>query len=215
MVLRPYQYYAAEAIQRRARESDGNGYVWHTTGSGKTLTSFKAAQLLLDLDEVDKVVFVVDRNNLDYQTTKEFNHFQKDSVDGTGDTQQLVAQLNDPNRDFLVTTIQKLNHAVLRPRYLSRIEHLRESKVVFIFDECHRTQFGVTHKRISDHFTQAQLFGFTGTPILKENASRNAGEADDARPLRAPAAYLRDYGRNSGCERAAVQRGIRWPLPRA
>jgi type I restriction enzyme R subunit len=173
MVLRPYQYYAAEAIQRRARESDGNGYIWHTTGSGKTLTSFKAAQLLLDLDEVHKVVFVVDRNDLDYQTTTEFNYYQKGSVDGTENTKELVAHLNDPNKDFIVTTIQKLNNAVLRPRYLSRVEDLRDQKIIFIFDECHRSQFGVTHQRITDHFNNAQLFGFTGTPILEENASRN------------------------------------------
>ena len=173
MVLRPYQYYAAEAIQRRVRESDNNGYVWHTTGSGKTLTSFKAAQLALALEEVDKVVFVVDRNDLDYQTTKEFDHFEKGSVDGSDNTKQLVTQLNDPNKNFLVTTIQKLNNAILRPRYLRSIESLKESKIVFIFDECHRSQFGKTHLRITEHFANAQLFGFTGTPILAKNATRN------------------------------------------
>lgn len=173
MVLRPYQFYAAEAIQQRVKESNNNGYIWHTTGSGKTLTSFKAAQLALDLAEVDKVVFVVDRNDLDYQTTKEFDHFEKDSVDGTGNTRQLVANLNDPAKKFLVTTIQKLNNAVLRPRHLRAIDELKRAKIVFIFDECHRSQFGKTHKRIVEHFANAQLFGFTGTPILAKNATRN------------------------------------------
>ena len=173
MVLRPYQYYAAEAIQRRVRESNDNGYIWHTTGSGKTLTSFKAAQLVLELDEVDKVLFVVDRNDLDYQTTKEFDHFEKGSVDGTDNTRELVKHLNDPDKNFLVTTIQKLNNAVLRPHNLRRIDALKEAKIVFIFDECHRSQFGVTHQRITEHFANAQLFGFTGTPILAKNATRN------------------------------------------
>lgn len=173
MVLRPYQYYAAEAIQRRVRESNDNGYIWHTTGSGKTLTSFKAAQLVLELDEVDKVVFVVDRNDLDHQTTLEFDHYEKGSVSGTGNTRELVKHLNNPDKHFLVTTIQKLNNAVLRPHNLRRIDALRDAKIIFIFDECHRSQFGVTHQRITDHFTNAQLFGFTGTPILAKNATRN------------------------------------------
>ncbi|MEO3479887.1 type I restriction endonuclease subunit R [Phaeobacter sp. CAU 1743] len=170
MVLRSYQYYAAERIQERVEQGRKNGYIWHTTGSGKTLTSFKAAQNLIALPKVDKVVFVVDRADLDYQTTKEFNHFQPGSVDGTDNTRQLVTQLADPNTKLVITTIQKLNTAISRDLYGPRLEHLKRGRVVFIFDECHRSQFGETHRRIRAFFERAQLFGFTGTPILKENA---------------------------------------------
>ena len=169
MVLRPYQYYAVEAIIDRVKNSDKNGYIWHTTGSGKTLTSFKAAQLLVALPQVEKVVFVVDRRDLDYQTTREFNHFSDGSVDGTSNTAKLVEQFNDDTQ-LIVTTIQKLNTAIQRRRYLQKMEPLRQQKVVFIFDECHRSQFGDTHQRIIGFFQQAQLFGFTGTPIFAENA---------------------------------------------
>ncbi len=174
MVLRPYQYYAVEAIIDRVKNSRKNGYIWHTTGSGKTLTSFKAAQVLKALPEVDKVVFVVDRKDLDYQTTREFNEFSKGSVDGTEDTGTLVQQLGD-GTDLIVTTIQKLNTAITGPRYERRMAHLRDKRVVFIFDECHRSQFGETHGRIVDYFRGAQLFGFTGTPIFAENAYSGPG----------------------------------------
>lgn len=170
MVLRSYQYYAAERIQERVEQGRKNGYVWHTTGSGKTLTSFKAAQNLIALPKVDKVVFVVDRADLDYQTTKEFNHFQPGSVDGTDNTRQLVTQLADPNTKLVITTIQKLNTAISGDLYGPRLEHLKRGRVVFIFDECHRSQFGDTHRRIRGFFERCQLFGFTGTPILEENA---------------------------------------------
>lgn len=170
MVLRSYQYYAAERIQERVEQGRKNGYVWHTTGSGKTLTSFKAAQNLIALPKVDKVVFVVDRADLDYQTTKEFNHFQPGSVDGTDNTRQLVTQLADPNTKLVITTIQKLNTAISRDLYGPRLEHLKRGRVIFIFDECHRSQFGDTHRRIRAFFERCQLFGFTGTPILEENA---------------------------------------------
>jgi len=170
MVLRSYQYYAAERIQERVEQGRKNGYIWHTTGSGKTLTSFKAAQNLIALPKVDKVVFVVDRADLDYQTTKEFNHFQPGSVDGTDNTRQLVTQLADPNTRLVITTIQKLNTAISRDLYGPRLEPLRKGRVVFIFDECHRSQFGDTHRRIRAFFERCQLFGFTGTPILEENA---------------------------------------------
>lgn len=170
MVLRSYQYYAAERILDRVEQGRKNGYIWHTTGSGKTLTSFKAAQNLIALPKVDKVVFVVDRADLDYQTTKEFNHFRPGSVDGTDNTRELVAQLADPNTKLVITTIQKLNTAISRDLYGPRLEHLKRGRVVFIFDECHRSQFGDTHRRIRAFFERCQLFGFTGTPILEENA---------------------------------------------
>lgn len=170
MVLRPYQYFAAEKILERVQLRQGNGYVWHTTGSGKTLTSFKAAQNLVALPKVDKVVFVVDRADLDYQTTKEFNHFEPGSVDGTDNTRQLVRQLTDPTKRLVITTIQKLNTAISRDRWALELENIGAGRVVFIFDECHRSQFGEAHRKIVDFFPKAQLFGFTGTPIFVDNA---------------------------------------------
>lgn len=172
MVLRPYQYHAVEAIVERVKNGRKNGYIWHTTGSGKTLTSFKAAQVLIALPKVHKVVFVVDRADLDYQTTREFNFFRDGSVDGTNDTKSLVTQLEGDNK-LIVTTIQKLNKAISHKRFSPRIEALKSERVVFIFDECHRSQFGQTHKNITGFFTKAQLFGFTGTPIFAENAVGN------------------------------------------
>jgi len=175
MVLRPYQYYAVEAIMERVRETDKHGYIWHTTGSGKTLTSFKAAQLLTELpaELVHKVLFVVDRADLDYQTTNEFNNFSAGSVDSTDSTRTLVRQLAGDNNRLIVTTIQKLNTAISKHKYENRLADLRDKPVVLIFDECHRSQFGDTHKRINDFFGRAQMFGFTGTPIFKENATFN------------------------------------------
>ena len=172
MVLRPYQYYAAEKIIERVTNTNKNGYIWHTTGSGKTLTSFKASQLIMNLPDIHKVVFVVDRKDLDYQTTKEFNNFSEGSVDGTSNTNALVKQFGDDTR-LLVTTIQKLNNAIGGYRYEEEMSKLKDKKIVFIFDECHRTQFGETHKRIKKFFTNHQMFGFTGTPIFAENAVKN------------------------------------------
>ncbi|GCC51318.1 type I restriction endonuclease subunit R [Chryseotalea sanaruensis] len=172
MILRPYQYYAVEAIIKQVKTSNNNGYIWHTTGSGKTLTSFKASQIIMDLPEVYKVVFVVDRKDLDYQTMNEFNAFKKDSVDVTDNTASLVSQLTDDTK-LVLTTIQKLNNAISRAHFEKKLTHLREKKVVFIFDECHRSQFGDTHERITQYFQKAQLFGFTGTPIFAENAAKN------------------------------------------
>ncbi len=171
MVLRPYQYFATEAIIKQVKYSNENAYIWHTTGSGKTLTSFKASQILMELPEVYKVVFVVDRKDLDFQTMNEFNAFKKDSVDVTDNTQSLVKQLTD-NTKLVLTTIQKLNNAV-SDRFKTSIEPLRHKKIVFIFDECHRSQFGETHERITKFFDKSQLIGFTGTPIFAENASKN------------------------------------------
>ncbi|MCA9733730.1 type I restriction endonuclease subunit R, partial [candidate division KSB1 bacterium] len=148
------------------------GYIWHTTGSGKTLTSFKTAQILTHYPKVFKVVFVVDRKDLDYQTTKEFNSFSKGSIDGTNNTHMLVKQLTGDNK-LIVTTIQKLNNAISKSRYLVKMEALKDKRIVFIFDECHRSQFGKTHKDIKNFFTKCQMFGFTGTPIFEKNAGTN------------------------------------------
>ncbi|CAL2087260.1 type I restriction endonuclease subunit R [Tenacibaculum sp. 190524A05c] len=172
MVLRPYQYYATEAIVERVKNSTKFGYIWHTTGSGKTLTSFKTAQILTNLEGVKKVVFVVDRKDLDYQTIKEFNSFSEGSIDATNNTGKLVKQFSDDTK-LIVTTIQKLNTAIYKPKYLASMEALKNERVVFIFDECHRSQFGDTHNRIKDFFSNAQLFGFTGTPIFKDNSVKN------------------------------------------
>ena len=179
MILRPYQYYAVEALVKKVKETakvaepvEANGYIWHTTGSGKTLTSFKASQIIMDLPSVDKVLFVVDRKDLDYQTMKEFNSFKKDSVDVTNNTNNLVKQLTDDSK-LVLTTIQKLNNAISKDHYKKRLASLKDKKVVIIFDECHRSQFGDTHQRITEYFTNNQLFGFTGTPIFADNASKN------------------------------------------
>jgi len=172
MVLRPYQFYAVEAIIDRVSNSDKNGYIWHTTGSGKTLTSFKASQILMKIPTVDKVVFVVDRKDLDFQTSKEFNSFSDGSVDGTENTKALVKQFCDDTK-LIVTTIQKLNSAISKKQYLNQMEAMREKHVVFIFDECHRSQFGETHKAINRFFEKNQMIGFTGTPIFAQNAVSN------------------------------------------
>lgn len=172
MVLRPYQFYAVEALIDRVKNSNKNGYIWHTTGSGKTLTSFKASQIIMNLPQVKKVVFVVDRKDLDYQTNKEFNSFSKGCIDGTDNTKQLVQQFADDTK-LIVTTIQKLNTAISKKQYLSKMEKLQEERIVFIFDECHRSQFGETHNRIKAFFKNIQLFGFTGTPIFSDNAVKN------------------------------------------
>ena len=172
MVLRPYQYYATEAIINQVHNNRKNGYIWHTTGSGKTLTSFKASQIIMDLPEVHKVVFVVDRKDLDYQTMKEFNSFKKDSVDVTSNTRSLVRQFKDDTK-LILTTIQKLNNAISLGRHQTAMSHLQDKRLVFIFDECHRSQFGETHQRITSFFQNAQLFGFTGTPIFADNAQKN------------------------------------------
>ena len=171
MVLRPYQYFATEAIIKQVATTNDNAYIWHTTGSGKTLTSFKASQIIMELPGVHKVVFVVDRKDLDYQTMNEFNAFKKDSVDVTDNTHSLVRQLKD-NTKLVLTTIQKLNNAI-SDRFKSEIDSLRNEKIVFIFDECHRSQFGDTHGRITEFFAKSQLIGFTGTPIFAENAAKN------------------------------------------
>ena len=171
-VLRPYQFYATEALVDRVKNSNDNAYIWHTTGSGKTLTSFKASQIIMRMPKVHKVVFVVDRKDLDYQTAREFNGFCKGSVDETTNTHTLVKQLNDNGTKLILTTIQKHNNAIMNPKHLSYVSHLQDKKFVFIFDECHRSQFGDTHNNIKKFFTHAQMFGFTGTPIFADNANQ-------------------------------------------
>ena len=169
MVLRPYQFYAVEKILDKVTNSNDNGYIWHTTGAGKTLTSFKAAQLVSELDDVDKVMFVVDRHDLDTQTQSEYEAFEPGAVDGTDNTDELVKRLHS-NSKIIITTIQKLNAAVSKTWYSNKIETIRHSRIVMIFDECHRSHFGESHKRIMKFFDNAQVFGFTGTPIFTENA---------------------------------------------
>ena len=166
MVLRAYQYYAVEAILDKALNTRQNGYVWHTTGSGKTLTSFKVSQILSKEPNIDKIIFVVDRQDLDYQTFKEFNSFSQGAVDSTYNTKKLVKQLLGMDK-LIITTIQKLSRAVTRHK---SIERVKNQKIILIFDECHRSQFGKMHDVITSFFTNLQYFGFTGTPIFAINS---------------------------------------------
>lgn len=185
MIMRPYQIYAVKAIMDCIHQNCGNGYIWHTTGSGKTLTSFKASTLLKDNPDVDKCLFVVDRKDLDRQTREEFNRFQEGSVEENTNTEALVRRLlsDDYADKVIVTTIQKLGLALdgtNRRNYKERLEPLRDQRMVFIFDECHRSQFGENHKAIKEFFPNAQLFGFTGTPIFEKNASYQQVEGQQA-----------------------------------
>lgn len=179
MVMRPYQMYAVEALVKRATETNNNGYIWHTTGSGKTLTSFKAGQILADEESIKKVFFLVDRQDLDSQTIAEFNKFQKGSVDRTDKTEILIEQIQNPMKRFIVTTIQKMNNAIKSPRYTKVMEPYKQEHVVFIIDECHRSQFGDMRKEIDRHFQNAQYFGFTGTPRFVENKSQDGRTTAD------------------------------------
>ena len=169
MVMRPYQIYAVKAARRRVLEANQNGYVFACTGSGKTLTSFKLAQLLRDEPRIDKVIFLIDRKDLDDQTVDEYNSFEKDCVDNSDSTYVLVKQLQDSDRKLIVTTIQKMAHAVNSKRYEQLMDSYRDKKVVFIIDECHRSQFGKMHGDIDRHFQRANYIGFTGTPIFEAN----------------------------------------------
>ncbi|MEO5368971.1 MAG: type I restriction endonuclease subunit R [Magnetococcus sp. DMHC-1] len=185
VIMRPYQIYAVSAIVDCIHQNCGNGYIWHTTGSGKTLTSFKAATLLKDNPDIDKCLFVVDRKDLDRQTREEFNRFQEGCVEENTNTETLVRRLlsDDYADKVIVTTIQKLGLALdgtNRRNYVVRLEPLRGQRLVFIFDECHRSQFGENHKAIKAFFPNAQLFGFTGTPIFEANASRQQIEGQEA-----------------------------------
>ena len=169
MVMRPYQVYAVEALVHQALFTNKNAYIWHTTGAGKTLTSFKTAQILSRNSSIKKVIFLVDRKDLDSQTTEEFNKFEAGSVDATDRTDVLVRQMRDKNKRLIVTTMQKMANAVNRVQYASIMDQYAEQKVIFIIDECHRSQFGDMHRDIVRHFKKAQFFGFTGTPRFKEN----------------------------------------------
>ena len=176
MMMRPYQIYAVRAIMDCIHQNRGNGYIWHTTGSGKTLTSFKASTLLKDNPDIEKCLFVVDRKDLDRQTRQEFNKFQEGCVEENTNTEAMVRRLlsNGYADKVIVTTIQKLGLALdgtHKKKYKERLEPLRNKRIVFIFDECHRSQFGENHKAIKEFFPNAQLFGFTGTPIFEENAN--------------------------------------------
>lgn len=177
MVLRPYQFYAVEQILDRVQNSNKNGYIWHTTGAGKTLTSFKAAQLVSELDGIDKVMFVVDRHDLDTQTQSEYEAFEPGAVDNTDNTYQLIKRLSGDSK-IIITTIQKLNCAVTRDYYNKHLQEVRNQKVVMIFDECHRSHFGDCHKNIVKFFNNLQIFGFTGTPIFAENAKQDHTTAE-------------------------------------
>lgn len=173
LMMRPYQIYAVKAIVDCIHQNCGNGYIWHTTGSGKTLTSFKASTLLKDNPDIDKCLFVVDRKDLDRQTREEFNRFQEGCVEENTNTETLVRRLlsDDYADKVIVTTIQKLGLALdgnNKRNYKERLEPLRNQRMVFIFDECHRSQFGENHKAIKEFFPNAQLFGFTGTPIFEQ-----------------------------------------------
>src|SRR5215510_895039 len=183
LMMRPYQIYAVKHIVDCIEKNSGNGYVWHTTGSGKTLTSFKASTLLKDNLDIDKCLFVVDRKDLDRQTREEFNRFQQGCVEENTNTETLVRRLlsDDAADKVIVCTIQKLGLALdgtNKKNYKQRLEPLREKRIVFIFDECHRSQFGDNHQAIKEFFPKAQLFGFTGTPIFEENASYRRIEGD-------------------------------------
>ena len=185
LMMRPYQIYAVKAIVDCIRQGIGNGYVWHTTGSGKTLTSFKASTLLKDNSEIEKCLFVVDRKDLDRQTREEFNKFQEGCVEENTHTSTLVERLlsDDYADKVIVTTIQKLGLALdgkNKKNYKERLEPLRNKRIVFIFDECHRSQFGENHKAIKEFFPNAQLFGFTGTPIFEDNATYKQVDGTEA-----------------------------------
>ncbi len=177
MVLRPYQYYAVERILDRVANTNKNGYVWHTTGAGKTLTSFKTAQLVSDIDGVDKVMFVVDRHDLDTQTQSEYEAFEPGAVDNTDNTNELIKRLTG-NSKIIITTIQKLNAAVTKDYYNKKLQDIRDKRVVMIFDECHRSHFGASHRNIVRFFRNSQVFGFTGTPIFEENANQDMTTAE-------------------------------------
>ncbi len=195
LMMRPYQIYAVKAIVDCIDQNCGNGYIWHTTGSGKTLTSFKAATLLKTNESIHKCLFVVDRKDLDRQTREEFNRFQENCVEENTNTAALVSRLlsDDYADKVIVTTIQKLGLALDesgnhnkknishgRSTFKQRLEQLRGKRMVFIFDECHRSQFGENHKAIKEFFPNSQLFGFTGTPIFEDNATVKQIEGDVA-----------------------------------
>lgn len=185
LMMRPYQIYAVKAIVECIHQNCGNGYIWHTTGSGKTLTSFKTATLLKDNPDIEKCLFVVDRKDLDRQTREEFNRFQEGCVEENTNTATLVQRLlsDDYTDKVIVTTIQKLGLALdngNKRNFKEQLKPLSHKRMVFIFDECHRSQFGDNHKAIKEFFPNSQLFGFTGTPIFEQNATYQKVENQQA-----------------------------------
>lgn len=179
LVMRPYQVYAVENIVDRALNTNNNGYIWHTTGSGKTITSFKTSKNLSLESSINQVFFLVDRKDLDKQTLDEFNKFDPGCVDLTNQTDKLVEQIKDSTKPLIITTIQKMANACSNPKYSHIMDKYKDKKTVFIIDECHRSQFGEMHKQISSMFTNAQYFGFTGTPRFKENPSQDGRSTAD------------------------------------
>lgn len=179
MVMRPYQVYAVENIVYRALDTSNNGYVWHTTGSGKTITSFKTSQILSLEPSINQVFFLVDRKDLDKQTLDEFNKFDPGCVDMTNQTDKLIEQIRDSTKPLIITTIQKMANACSNPKYASVMEKYKDLKTIFIIDECHRSQFGDMHRQIAKTFSKAQYFGFTGTPRFKENPSQDGRSTAD------------------------------------
>lgn len=179
LVMRPYQVYAVENIVDRALNTNNNGYIWHTTGSGKTITSFKTSQILSLEPSINQVFFLVDRKDLDKQTLDEFNKFDPGCVDMTNKTNKLIEQIKDSTKPLIITTIQKMYNACSNPKYAYIMEKYKDKKTIFIIDECHRGQFGEMHKQISKLFTNAQYFGFTGTPRFKENPSQDGRSTAD------------------------------------
>lgn len=179
MVMRPYQVYAVENIVARALDTNNNGYIWHTTGSGKTITSFKTSQILSLEPSINQVFFLVDRKDLDKQTLDEFNKFDPGCVDMTNQTDKLIQQIKDSTKPLIITTIQKMANACSNPKYANVMEKYKDLKTVFIIDECHRSQFGDMHRTISRTFSKAQYFGFTGTPRFKENPSQDGRSTAD------------------------------------
>ena len=179
MVMRPYQIYAVKESMERILGSNLNGFVFHTTGSGKTLTSYKLASLLRDNPNIDKVFFLIDRKDLDDQTVDEYNSFEEDCVDNTDSTATLVNDLTDSDKPLIITTIQKMANAVKNKKYEAIMAQLASKKCVFIIDECHRSQFGKMHGDIKRHFHNGNYIGFTGTPIFKENKGSNSRTTAD------------------------------------
>ena len=195
MVMRPYQIFAVKAARKRVLEANQNGYVFACTGSGKTLTSFKLAQLLRDEPRIDKVIFLIDRKDLDDQTVDEYNSFEKDCVDNSDSTYVLVKQLQDSDRKMIVTTIQKMANAVNSKRYEKLMDSYHDKKVVFIIDECHRSQFGKMHGDIERHFNKANYIGFTGTPIFEANKGADGRTTADI----FNAGYMPDGTKRDSC----------------
>lgn len=179
MVMRPYQIYAVKESMERILGSNLNGFVFHTTGSGKTLTSYKLASLLRDNPMIEKVFFLIDRKDLDDQTVDEYNSFEQGCVDNTDSTKQLVEDLQDSNKTLVITTIQKMANAVKNKKYEDVMALLADKKCVFIIDECHRSQFGKMHGDIKRHFRNGNYIGFTGTPIFEENKGSNSRTTAD------------------------------------